>query len=450
MNKLIWLLILFPLNLFAQDDLRVRAQFISPQNQLQEPDAVFEAVVGGRVTLAVDILTSRWFAKAPRFSHLIIRDAINLKAETFATNFSERIGVESYAVQRREYTIFPQRAGQFVIDGIEVDAWVPGEQDEPLQKRTLRTKPLLLMVNPLPPVSFDDDVADGVTELRLGSSLVAQDVMLEQSFSSGLDQLSVGDLVERKVEVRAAGTLGMLISPLVWPEARGMKQMSLSSSVDDKTNRGEFVGIRRETRQYTIVDNGELQLPAISLSWWNGQSWQYSELPGLKLSGVQSRNNGWKSLLPNWETMIDQSGAKLILLLGLLIASVVFLLWLLSLMTQRGAAAVRRFGCSYAWLKLSLLWAVWWCSASRVVAAFYRWRNQGPQPLERMSRTDEELWNDWCVMSQEEMPPSVRQRIDLARMIRKVKSHSRTDQNYGLGGDTSMSGTKALQPLNPP
>ena len=446
MSKLIWLLILFPLNLCAQDDLRVRAQFISPQNQSQEPDAVFEAVVGERVTLAVDILTSRWFTKAPRFSHLIIRDAINLKAETFATNFSERVGADSYAVQRREYTIFPQRSGQFVIDGIEIDAWVPGGPGEPLQKRTLRTKPLLLMVNPLPPISFDDDVAKSTAVIALDSSLVAQDVILEQRFSSGLDQLSVGDLVERTVEVRAAGTLGMLIPPLTWPDAKGMKQTSLSSSVDDKTNRGEFIGIRREIRQYTLADNGELQLPAMSLSWWDGQSWQYSELPELVLSGVQSRDKNWKTALPHREAMSDQSGFKLILMFSALIASVGFLWWLLSVMTKRVAFVVRRFGCSQVWLKLSLLWAVCWCSANRVVVDFYRWRNQMPQPLAPMSKYDEELWNDWCVMSQEQSKPSVRQRLDLARMIR---IRSRSEKNHSLDGDTSLSGTKILQPLNP-
>ncbi len=450
MKVFIWLIILFPLWLQAEEDLKIRAQFITSEESSSASGETFEAVVGGRVTLAVDVLTNRWFTKAPRFSHLTVRDAINLKAETFATNFSERVGAENYAVQRREYTIFPQRPGQFVIDGVEVIVWAAGEPGKPLKKRTLRSKPLLMMVNALPPVEGDELQKSETLDSGKSPSLVASDVVISQSFSSDLDSLSVGDLVERKIEVRAVGTLGMLIPPLAWPEVKGIKQASLSSSVDDKTNRGEFEGVRLETRQYTLLADGSAELPAISLWWWDGDVWQKSQVAAQSLTNIQPRKGSRSRDLPlslNVESLDKNSILKLVSW-----ACVVLLVGVACwrLLRVVGAGAVKIIAEVYGseqWLLASLRFAVCFQSAASVVMAYYRWRNASVEPLKPVPELSDSLWSQWCQMAQERTQPRFSQRGELLSMIRVMRGEAVVSTH---GRDViSVSGVRPLQPLNP-
>ncbi|MGH1372395.1 MAG: hypothetical protein ACRBBW_10190 [Cellvibrionaceae bacterium] len=450
MRLFIGLLVLFPLWLCAEEDIRIRAQFVADNNDSQYASQVFEAVVGERVTLAVDVLTSRWFSKAPRFSHLAVRDAINLKAETFATNYSERIGSENYAVQRREYTIFPQRAGQYVIDGVEVIVWVTTGPGKPLEKRTLRSKPLLMMVKALPPVESAESSGDEAAESKRVASLVASDVIIDQRFSSTLDELSVGDLVERRIEIRATGTLGMLIPPLVWPEVSGVKQTSLSSSVDDKTNRGAFEGVRVETRQYTLLDEGGLILPPISMWWWDGDGWQQSQVAQQSISGVKPRVNSSAGASFHWFNLESVDALSVVKLLsalaGLILLS--FACWrLMRVIVAGGVEQVREIYHSEFWLRMSLRSRVYFQSPSQIVSAYYRWRNASNQPLKPLPESKQKLWAGWCLMAQQQTRASFSQRRQMWLLI--------TDMNLSAisvdgGSDkSSVSATVSLQPLNP-
>lgn len=451
----LWLLLsLCSLPLLASDDLIIRAQFINEDGYASEADEIYRPVVGERVTLAVDVLTNSWFSKAPRFSHLTIRDAVNLKAGAFATNFSERIDGVAYAVQRREYTIFPQREGQFVIEGVEVSVWTAGKEDNTPTKHTLRSKPLLLLVQPLPPFEINDEEEGSEPSATMTHSLVASAVRLEQTFSSDLQQLNVGDVIERRIEVRASGTLGMLIPPLIWPDVSGFRQRSLSAVVDDKTNRGEFVGIRQEIRQYTLLADGDLTLPPIEFSWWDGQQWQFSELAEQSLKGVSPGHYPPSVRLMGWleEHVLQHYSVVGLLMIGCVLMVLLWgLLWFIKFISRRLSASARRFSGSELKSWLWLNGAVLLLSSNAIVTRYYQWRSAALNPLQSVPEPYEALWNHCCVMAQERGEVSFNQRRCLLDMIRHLRQVDRALplSSAAVSDGNSVSATVSLQPLNP-
>lgn len=402
------------------------------------PLEVLEPVVGERVTVAVDVLTPTWFVKAPRFPHLKIRDAINVKSESFATNFSESIERVTYAGQRREYTIFPQREGQFVIDGIEVTVWAATASGKPSPAQTLRSRPALIHVKAQPA---------GAQQSGSSSLLVANNVQLKQNVSTAGDSLRVGDVVVREVEIVAEGTLGMLISPIVWPAARGLSQTSLPAEVSDQTNRGDFYGHRRETRQYRLLKAGELSLPALSVSWWDGSQWQVSSLPEQAISVGAGGAFGGQAASPLQPLAVwlgRMSAWRLVALFVVLLLIVPVVLWGAS----RAMSLVRRYWCArcegeaahYQRLQRALMSS----RAKSVLERYYQWRASTPRPQFLLPNEADPLWGQVCLLADQGKSISGEQRRQLKLLFADCR---RTD----LAKTAPQTGQKPvhLQSLNP-
>lgn len=82
-----------------------------------EPAA--SVTVGQPISVIVEILVPSYFMGAPGFPDVDVPDALVI-FEPRGTNFTERIDGETFAGQSRRYTIYPQRAGDFVIPEIPV------------------------------------------------------------------------------------------------------------------------------------------------------------------------------------------------------------------------------------------------------------------------------------------------------------------------------------------
>ncbi|BFM14027.1 hypothetical protein R50073_02100 [Maricurvus nonylphenolicus] len=269
--------------------------------------------VGQRVTLAVDILTTTWFTRAPEIQPMTLRGAINLQSQQFGTNYSTNRQGTSYAVQRREITIFPQRAGQFITPSQVAKVWVAGESGERLAEQNVRSEPLVFQVEA---ISAEETQHEDVTS----NLLVAEDLLISESFEPSLATLTedrslyTGDAIIRRVSLKAKGTLGMLIKPLAWQDIPGVGQQASRAEVSDRTNRGEFTGIRVETRSYVFEQDGEFILPAITVYWWDQTQQALSEvsLPQHTITVAQggmlsagdavaiSDENGLRNFLQPW------------------------------------------------------------------------------------------------------------------------------------------------------
>ncbi len=255
------LLCLLTLPLTAAESVFMEVHLLNRQG---EPTDSLTVKVGQRVTMALDIYTDTWFTRAPEIQPLELKGVINLQVQQFGTNYSDNRQGVSYAVQRREVTLFPQRTGQFIVPGQRASVWAAGEGGKRLPPVDVRSEPLVFQVEAI------------AAETGPSTVLVADDLELDDTFEpelqvlqSGTRNLYAGDAVIRRVRLKAQGTLGMLIKPLQWPALDNVTQQGRRAQVNDRTNRGEFTGIREEIRSYIFERPGDYVLPELTVYWWN-------------------------------------------------------------------------------------------------------------------------------------------------------------------------------------
>jgi len=235
-----------PRELLSEGHVRVRVS-TEPTRQV---------VIGQQTRFFVEILTDTWFTKAPAYPELTLEGAIALMPEQLGMNFTERIDGVTFAAQRRSYVIFPQRAGPLKIPSLRIRLGVSedGKAGTPF---TLSTPPLRL--NVVLPAE-----AEGVDGLVTTPRLTVRD-----RWSKPLDDLKVGDAVERTVQMNAARALGMLLPDLAFVAPPGIAVYPHQPRIQDSVNRGQYRGERVETVTYVLQRPGEFTLPAIELHWWN-------------------------------------------------------------------------------------------------------------------------------------------------------------------------------------
>lgn len=238
------------------------------------------SVIGQKRLLWVDIYTSTWFKKAPTVLPFKIEGAITMEPGGFGINFSERREGQQYAVQRREYLVFPQQAGDFVVPAISLKVIVADDSGRSLERELASTVLAFNVVSP--------PAASGTAPL-----LVASAVTLTESYSELPLQVRVGDGVVRRISVEADDSLGMLIPPLVLPDLAGVRFYRRAPEVSDRVSRGEYRGLRIETHTYVFDRSGSVILPSLTLRWWNTDvgAWESSSLPGRTFNVLTNGEN---------------------------------------------------------------------------------------------------------------------------------------------------------------
>jgi hypothetical protein len=227
--------------------------------------------VGQKVRLHVEVLTNTWFAKAPQFPELRIPHAICLELSQFGVNFSERIEGETYAAQRKEYAIYPQRAERYSVPSLTVDITYarPGE---PHGEVTLNS----------PPQVFEARVPDAVKGVDY--FVTTPQLRVQEEYDRSFDDLKVGDSLTRTITMIADDSVGMLLPPLDFGLTEGLGVYPASPRMEDESNRGVYTGKRFESVTYVMEKEGDYTLPEITIHWFDLQS---EELKTETLSAVE-------------------------------------------------------------------------------------------------------------------------------------------------------------------
>ena len=264
----------------AADSVWIEAHFLNTERQ---PVATVTVKPGQRVTLVLDILTDSWFTGAPRIEPLSLPGVVTIRPQSFAQNFTVRRYHKTYAAQRHEFTLFPQRSGQVIVPGLMARVRVAESGGQAGGPRELRSPPLVFQVE-----SFAPTVPEGIP--------VAEELMISETWLPQTSSLRAGDAVERQITIRAQGTLGMLIPPLQWPPVTGVEQQPHRAQTHADTDRGAFSGVRIERRSYLLQRQGEVSLPAIQVQWWNArkQTVEIATLPERTLTVAGGNKGGYE------------------------------------------------------------------------------------------------------------------------------------------------------------
>jgi|GEM_PF-2271174 len=346
------------------------------------------AKVGQRVTLALDTYTPSWFARAPEIEPLVVAGAVALQAQGFAINYSERIDGVRYTVQRRELSIFPQRAGQFIVPSQTARLWLGGDMGQTSGALRVRSEPLVFQVTHVRNTDESGNPDESNNPARL---LVANQLHMNEAYepslallASGEKTLRAGDAMVRRVTLSAQGTLGMLIQPLQWLEIEGVQQQAIRARVSDRTERGEFTGVRQMSRSYVFERAGLYQLPAQDIYWWDAVNQRLAKtslaaqrvtvLPSNLASAAGAPSKAEKSRL--------EQGFRIVAgIISVLVAAVVIgflLLHLLRLLIRAWRKPVQRYRASMAYARRQLLRACARGDSDQTVRCFYRWQELLP------------------------------------------------------------------------
>jgi hypothetical protein len=250
----------------------IQSKHVMIRHRLEPAEPVY---VGQPVRVWVEVMTRTWFLEAPRYpTALEVRNAIVIPPEAFGVNSSERIGGQSYAIQGRSYTVFPQTTGRFQVPPIEVRLVVAKEDGSRSPEVTLQTDPLVI-------------------EARLPAGAQGHGVVLStpalsvrESYDRALEGLEVGDSFKRQVTMTIQDSAAMLLPPMSFEADAGIAVYPGRPQVTDRRDRGQMSGTRTDEATYVLEKEGEYLLPETSIWWWNlrTSSLEQEILPAVELS----------------------------------------------------------------------------------------------------------------------------------------------------------------------
>ncbi len=233
-------------DLLAQQKLEIRS-WIEPEQDI---------VVSQRVQLKIEVSTEKWFTGGTRIGRLEIQDAMVLQHMGLATNFTRRVGVDTWSVQEWTINIFPQQEGSFEIPALPITLSISGPDNKPVIG-TVTTE--LIRFQAIVP-----------GELKGRTDWVATTQLdVDESFDKPLEDLKPGDALRRTVRFRAENIAAMMLPEMITKNLDGLGVYRKSPRIRDDTNRGNLVGERIETLTYIVERLGTYVLPEQTFYWWN-------------------------------------------------------------------------------------------------------------------------------------------------------------------------------------
>ena len=183
-------------------------------------------------------------------------------------------GRDFIALERR-YAIFPQASGPLTIDPVTFEAVVVSPSGFSNVQR-YRSEPLSLSVRSAvpPPVAYAD-----------AAWLPAQDLTLDERWSAGDDELTVGIPQTRTLTINAEGVLETQLPELELPQSASIRQYSDQPELGREAEQDGLRAHRTERFAVLAQSSGAHVLPEIALPWFNvpAERWDIARIPARSL-----------------------------------------------------------------------------------------------------------------------------------------------------------------------
>ncbi len=233
------------------------------------------AVVGQPLVLRIKVLVPTWLPKPPVFPSLDAPNVIVRLPERASGPVSERVDGETWSGVSRAYRIYPMLPGDVTMPAQEIT--ITYADPDTVQPVTYTAQ--------LDPIRFTATVPSGAE--GLDPLVIAEKVMLEQEIDAPDGVMAQGDAASRKVTATITGT-----SPLFLPElisaidGEAARAYPSDPATQESEDRGTLSGSRTESVSYVAQYGGSVDLPAITLDWFNISSGQVetAQLEGITLT----------------------------------------------------------------------------------------------------------------------------------------------------------------------
>ena len=237
-----------------------------------------EVMAGEPLMATITVYTSTWFTTPPQFNEIQVPEAIMVEYPQRTGSTMKKIGNKSYPAIEKKYVVYPFRVGRNSLPSLTIVVESPDEGDYRGKRRVVASPERAFSVLAPP--------AGTVGETWLtASSLTARN-----EWDKSLEQLSQGDVLQRRITIRAEGSLAALIPPLDPPAGDFGKTYSRQASLENIQSQTGFTGTRTENWTYLMEAAGDFTIPAITLRWFNYRTDQQmtTEISGYEINVAEN------------------------------------------------------------------------------------------------------------------------------------------------------------------
>ena len=231
--------------------------------------------IGQQVILEVDVLAAGGWAQFKRIDDFSVAGAQIMRYESQGTRLSETHDGEDYSGQRYQFFLFPARQGTLHVPSIPVEVEVTR-----WGANAGKTSQQLLT----PEATFQVSMPPG-TEHVAGLISTPQ-LTATQKWDPDTAEFKVGEALKRTIVQKGRDISGMAFTPLKFDSMDGVSVYPAEARVDDQYNRGTLNGQRVEAVTYVFTAQGTVELPEITIAWWDlsHNKLQQTVLPALELN----------------------------------------------------------------------------------------------------------------------------------------------------------------------
>jgi hypothetical protein len=199
----------------------------------------------------------------PQFTELEMEDSV-IQLIGSPNQYEKLIDGERYGVYEKRYVIFPQRSGPLEVPDILFRGEVTDGSSN-FVFRNLNTRRVTAFIEGITIDVLERPVAIQDNDYWLPVSSLT----LEESWSTDISNLKVGDSVVRTVTMTADGLDGAVLPPFGPTEIEGLNLYPDPAEIERTFVEGAIVGTRIETTTMVATESGNFEIPEISIPWWN-------------------------------------------------------------------------------------------------------------------------------------------------------------------------------------
>lgn len=213
------------------------------------------AYIGQPIELKVSVFTTTWFTKGIDVGNIQIDGGLTVYFRSVST--SQMINNKRYSGVEFYYNLFPTQEGVLEIPSLNIYVESPQDGDYKGVGRTIRTKAKKIIVNSIP----------------LGYShvnwLVASSLAVREKWSAPLENIKVGDVVQRTISRSVGSTLSEFIPSSFWDSIPGISIYPKRPLVNTEKSKTGVSASRSETVNYLFEKEGEVIIPKMEYMYWN-------------------------------------------------------------------------------------------------------------------------------------------------------------------------------------
>lgn len=202
---------------------------------------------------------------------LMIKDASVVKVSE--NQYQKQINGVNHLVVELKYAVFPETSGELTIPSLRFNAVIPDRRDPYSSSFFSRGGKRVFLYSDAKKISIKPKPATYGT----GEWLPTTAVSLSERWSRPLDELVAGEPITRTIHISAQGLTAAQLPPLQITAGQGFKIYPEQPQLDNDVTHDGVIGTRSESVALVASKSGNIELPAITVKWWDTSSNQMRE-----------------------------------------------------------------------------------------------------------------------------------------------------------------------------